>query len=318
MNQFLKLLVTLCISLLSLPAMAQDWVEHDVTQYNCNLVDVLIDEHGDEAFSMEGDELITLSAFLADIATVCEEFRESNITPTPRKAAFIGIYGDSGRFDFCVMSSRLNVRTSPSGSVTDSMDKGTVFTVDLGSKVKSGGYVWAEHDMGWSALYPLNNTDRVTTLTHPENCPQPALTPTVAKVAISTPRVDLQSLLNSELDSVVDNVTVTRSTLNVLVQTTLLHGDSDTLAEAAIRDIGRSICLLKNNGYRSYKLTYMGSHPSDSEPFSIKFRSQAGTTSSFRCPVGQLSVESLLERLEPITEFSDVSEWLMNMAALGM
>lgn len=133
----------------------------------------------------------------------------------------------------------------------------------------------------------------------------------------ATPQTDLQLLLNSTLDSVVDSVTVTPSSLNVLIKTSLLHGDSDTLAEAAIKDIGKSICLLKNNGFNSYKLTYMGSHEADTEPFSIKFRSRAGTTSSFRCPVRQLSMEILLERLQPITEFSDVSDWLMSMTSLG-
>jgi hypothetical protein len=135
--------------------------------------------------------------------------------------------------------------------------------------------------------------------------------------ATATPQINLQSILNSALDSVVDSVTVTLSSRNVLIKTSLLHGDSDTLAEAAIRDIGRSICLLKINGFSSYKLTFMGSHQADSEPYSIKFRSRSGTTSNFRCPVRQLSVEVLLERLQSIEEFSDVSDWLMSMTSLG-
>lgn len=135
--------------------------------------------------------------------------------------------------------------------------------------------------------------------------------------ATTTPRIDFQSLLNGRLDSLVNSVTITPSSKNVLVMTSLLHGDSDTLAEAALRDIGKSICLLKSNGYSSYKLTYMGSHEADTEPFSIKYRSRLGTTSSFGCPVSQLSIEILLERLQSIEEFSDVSDWLMGMTSLG-
>ena len=78
----------------------------------------------------------------------------ATFTPTQRKAGFVGVYGDSGTLQFCVMTDSLRVRSSPGGSVVGSLHKGTNFTVDLASKVKSGGYVWAEHDKGWSALYP--------------------------------------------------------------------------------------------------------------------------------------------------------------------
>ncbi len=135
--------------------------------------------------------------------------------------------------------------------------------------------------------------------------------------ATATPQMDLQSLLYNTLDTIVESVDVIPSARNVLVKTSLFHGDSDSLAEAAIKDIGKSICLLKNNGFSSYILTYMSSHESDPEPYSIKFRSRPGTTSSFRCPVRHLSLESLLERLEPLLEFSDVSDWLFSMTSLG-
>lgn len=101
----------------------------------------------------------------------------STATYTP-KAEFVGVYGDSGKLEFCVMANVLNVRNSPGGSVVGRLAKATVFTVDLASKVKSGGYVWAEHDKGWSALYPLGNAEQLTSLTHPKSCPTPTAVPT--------------------------------------------------------------------------------------------------------------------------------------------
>ncbi len=99
-------------------------------------------------------------------------------TPTLRKADFVGVYGDYGKLDFCVMANVLNVRNSPGGSVVGRLAKRTIFTVDLASKVKSGGYVWAEHDKGWSALYPIGDTEQITSLTHPKSCPAPTAVPT--------------------------------------------------------------------------------------------------------------------------------------------
>lgn len=250
--------------------------------------------------------------------------------PTLRKAGFVGVYGDSGMLRFCVMTDSLRVRSSPGGSIVGRISKGTIINVDLATKVKSEGYVWAKHVTGWSALYPLNNQNqpeisRISVFTHPKECPSATPTrtvaPTVARVARATPTPDdedMKSLLNRTLEARVDLVNITPSTKNVLVQTTLLSVESDTLLDAAMRDIAKSICVLKNTGYRSYKLTYMGSHPGDSLPFSIKLRTKGGSTSGFRCPVDRVSVDTLIDRIEPITEYGDVSDWLFAMARLGM
>lgn len=107
-------------------------------------------------------------------------------TPTLRKAGFVGVYGDSGKLEFCVMANVLNVRNSPGGSVVGRLAKATVFTVDLASKVKSGGYVWAKHDKGWSALYPLGNAEQINSLTHPKSCPTPNAVPTATSTRRSS------------------------------------------------------------------------------------------------------------------------------------
>ena len=144
-----------CILFSGAVASSQEWVEYEGIDYNCALIDDMLVQYGDRSFIRDDNEESTLSSYLSNLETACSEFRELSLTPTPRKADFIGIYGDSGKFDFCVMTNRLNVRNFPGGAAIDSMSQGTIFTVDLADKVKSGGYVWAEHDKGWSALYPF-------------------------------------------------------------------------------------------------------------------------------------------------------------------
>ena len=117
-------------------------------------------------------------------------------TPTQKRAGFVGIYGDSGILKFCVMTDSLRVRSSPGGSIVGRLSKGTIIDVDLATKVKSEGYVWAKHATGWSALYPLNNQNqpdihRISVFAHPKECPSATPTrtvaPTVARVARATP-----------------------------------------------------------------------------------------------------------------------------------
>ena len=110
----------------------------------------------------------------------------ATVTPTQRKADFVGAYGDSGQLDFCVMTNTLNVRSAPGGSIVGRLYEGSIFTVDLASKVKSGGYVWAEHERGWSALYPIGDAERITSLTHPKSCPVPTIVPTATRAQRST------------------------------------------------------------------------------------------------------------------------------------
>lgn len=221
-------------------------------------------------------------------------------TPTPTRTPFPTADPESGTYHIS-RSGGVNVRSCASTSCS------VVANYEFGKSLSVTGFENGQTIGGSSRWAKTITGDYIHSSLLTRGSPP----------ATSTPKINLQSLLNSTLDSVVDSVTVTPSSRNVLVKTSLLHGDSETLAEAAIRDIGKSICALKNNGFGSYILTYMGSHESDPEPFSIKFRSRSGTTSSFRCPVRHLSLESLLERLEPILEFSDVSDWLFSMTSLG-
>lgn len=116
---------------------------------------------------------------------------ESSIASTP-EASFVGLFPASGELDFCVMSATLNIRKEPGGPIVDSLSKGDIFTVDLASKIKHQGYVWAEHEKGWSALYPLQqngNADApgATSLTHPDSCPSPTATSRTATQRRATP-----------------------------------------------------------------------------------------------------------------------------------
>ena len=90
---------------------------------------------------------------------------------------FTAIYGWSDSLVFCVMSPTLNVRSSAGGNVIGSFEKGTLFTVDLGSQELANGFVWAKHDQGWSALFRFPVGDSIAEFTYPLSCPSPAPTP---------------------------------------------------------------------------------------------------------------------------------------------
>ena len=99
---------------------------------------------------------------------------------------FAGIYGWSGDFVFCVVSPTLNVRKSAGGPVMGRLDKGTLFTVDLASQELVDGFVWAEHDKGWSALFRYPVSDNIDEFTSPQACPSPTLVPSPTPVATAT------------------------------------------------------------------------------------------------------------------------------------
>ncbi len=102
---------------------------------------------------------------------------EASITSTP-ESSFIDLFPASGELAFCVISATLNIRREPGGAIVDSFAKGEIFTVNLATKIKHQGYVWAQHKKGWSALYPLPGEGKdPDSLTHPSSCPSPTPTP---------------------------------------------------------------------------------------------------------------------------------------------
>ena len=141
------------------------------------------------------DQSIAISSYdeaadwWARVERECAPQPETSSTTEPTEIpSYQGIYGWEGDFVFCVMAPTLNIRNTPAGTAIDRFDQGDHFTIDLASQTLAEGYVWAEHDKGWSALfrYPVT-TGSIDEFTNPNVCPTPTPTPKPQQKATPTP-----------------------------------------------------------------------------------------------------------------------------------
>ncbi len=126
----------------------------------------------------------------ATVQLECEPQPETASTPEPSDTCDpatvnpVGLYFGCGKLDFCVMTPTLNIRSTPGGTITGSLSRGDIFTIDRGTLERANGYVWGKHDKGWSAIEGFNSLDE---LPYPEKCPEPTRQPTPSPTATRRP-----------------------------------------------------------------------------------------------------------------------------------
>ncbi|MCY3864413.1 MAG: hypothetical protein OXG68_03150 [Chloroflexi bacterium] len=129
----------------------------------------------------------------ATVQLECEPQPETASTPEPSDTCDpatvnpVGLYFGCGKLDFCVMTPTLNIRSTPGGTITGSLSRGDIFTIDRATLNRANGYVWGKHDKGWSAIEGFNSLDE---LPYPEECPQPTPQPTRVRTVRSTSQAE--------------------------------------------------------------------------------------------------------------------------------